>query len=92
MRKLRYNYDAYEIHVSGDGSQGERICVISLPVQDTDNRFLYSESVFLKGEDFNHFWENYNTDKDAIKKLFELKEVEANLDEVNETVLNKEGE
>lgn len=62
----KFNWDKFEIIVSGSGKSNQRIATIRVPVLDQDNKLVRTEELKFSGADFNTFWAAYSNDKTAI--------------------------
>ncbi len=82
-KQVKANFDKFTLEVTGDRSRGEGIVTIRVPYEQ-DGVFVREENITFGGEEYNAFWENYNSDKQIVEKLFP----EANTEQIPDTIPN----
>lgn len=81
-----------EVHITG-GAKGELTAVVSFVVNDENGNRIDTQVLTYKGEDFNTFWENFDSGEYLYQELVEKEELAVSIPEdieesfVNEKVL-----
>ena len=83
--KLYPDYKNYSLFVNGDATKGERFASITIPLNDIDGNFVETKTVSIRGDEFNEFWSNFSSDKNAIRILF----CDADVSSVPDSVVNE---
>lgn len=62
--------DSYEMRLAGSASLGTRTAVFSINLVDEKNNFLKNITKVLTPEEYDAFWPNFTSDKQAISAIF----------------------
>ena len=84
-KKVTPAYNRMGINLEGDATTGGRRCTIHIPLVDESGEQVDSVLKVLTGTDYNDFWSNYSTDKNAVALLFPTLDVST----IPNTIINE---